>query len=400
MFMFHKFAFSIGGSVNLSVEYQTIQATPNEDGFYQTDQGDKLEVSASDLEKFTYCPLSWALSKSGVAGQGHSILQGVERNEEISKAALELTENQIRERRNLEIWTWWVSVVVILCIDGFVFLNVDNIQSASNEVPRYLALWALSSLILAIFTITLPWRSWVNLETTKPSEPMLIEPIFEPPDFIGGWFEGGRIESALLFGSIILALHSIALQWADDKEKAAFILVVTALVWTLFSTYRLKKALIAHEQMIKLSTIIGIDLSTQVVYSDSEESSEALLIDSNTGLRGRPNQIVIIDQEFIPVEQKSGRPPKVPHESHKVQILAYLKLVESSTQHQPSYGVINYGNEKVFKILWNQENRELLESKIKAVQEAMVTGGAHRNHERVGKCNNCSRAHACPERLT
>jgi CRISPR-associated exonuclease Cas4 len=236
----------------------------------------------------------------------------------------------------------------------------------------------------------------VNLETTKPSEPMLIEPIFEPPDFIGGWFEGGRIESALLFGSIILALHSIALQWADDKEKAAFILVVTALVWTLFSTYRLKKALIAHEQMIKLSTIIGIDLSTQVVYSDSEESSEALLIDSNTGLRGRPNQIVIIDQEFIPVEQKSGRPPKVPHESHKVQILAYLKLVESSTQHQPSYGVINYGNEKVFKILWNQENRELLESKIKAVQEAMVTGGAHRNHERVGKCNNCSRAHATP----
>jgi CRISPR-associated exonuclease Cas4 len=383
----------------LSVEYPTIQASPNEHGFYQSKKGEMLEVSASDLEKFTYCPVSWALSKSGVAGEGHSILQGIERNEEISKAALELTENQIRERRNLEIWTWWMSIVVILCIDGFVFLNVENIQSSSNEVPKYLALWALSSLILAIFTIAFPWRSWVNLEQTKPTEPVLIEPIFEPPDFIGGWFEGGRIESTLLFGSIILALHSIALQWANDKEKAAFILVVTALVWTLFSTYRLKKALIAHEQMIKLSTIIGFDLATQVVYSDSEESGEALLIDAITGLRGRPNQIVIIDQEFIPVEQKSGRPPKFPHDSHKVQVLAYLKLVEASTQHKPSYGVINYGNEKVFKILWNNENREVLDSKIKEVQGAMVSGVAHRNHERVGKCQNCSRAHACPERL-
>ena len=387
------------GDACLGVVYQLSEAFPNEVGYFQTESGDMLEVSASDVEKFTYCPLSWALSKSGVIGEGTSLAQGVERNEEISKAALELTENQLRERRNLEIWTWWVGIVVILCIDGFVFLNIENFQTKTNEVTRYLALWALSSLILAIFTILLPWRSWINLEKSKNDEPVVIEPIFEPPDFIGGWFEGGRIESTLLLGAIILALHSIALQWASDKEKAAFILTITALLWTLFATHRLKKALIAHEQMIKLSTVIGIDLGTQVVYADSEDAKEALLVDKESGLRGRPNQIVIIDQEFIPVEQKSGRPPKFPHDSHKFQVLSYLKLVESSTGHAPSYGVINYGNEKVFKVLWNNENRQHLESQIKEIQQAMVSGEVHRNHDRIGKCKNCSRAHACPERL-
>ena len=387
------------GDAFLGVDYPIIEAFPNDAGYFQTDSGEILEVSASDVEKFTYCPLSWALSKSGVIGEGTSLAQGVERNEEISKAALELTENQLRERRNLEIWTWWVGIVVILCIDGFVFLNIENFQAKTNEVTRYLALWALSSLILAIFTILLPWRNWINLEKSKNDEPVVIEPIFEPPDFIGGWFEGGRIESTLLLGAIILALHSIALQWASDKEKAAFILTITALLWTLFATHRLKKALIAHEQMIKLSTVIGIDLGTQVVYADSEDANEALLVDKESGLRGRPNQIVIIDQEFIPVEQKSGRPPKFPHDSHKFQVLSYLKLVESSTGHAPSYGVINYGNEKVFKVLWNNENRQHLESQIKEIQQAMVSGEVHRNHDRIGKCKNCSRAHACPERL-
>lgn len=387
------------GDAFLGVDYQIIEAFPNDAGYFQTDSGEILEVSASDVEKFTYCPLSWALSKSGVIGEGTSLTEGVERNEEISKAALELTENQLRERRNLEIWTWWVGIVVILCIDGFVFLNIENFQAKTNEVTRYLALWALSSLILAILTILLPWRSWIDLEKASHDEPVIIEPIFEPPDFIGGWFEGGRIESTLLFGAIILALHSIALQWADDKEKAAFILTITALLWTLFATHRLKKALIAHEQMIKLSTVIGIDLGTQVVYADSDDTKEALLIDQESGLRGRPNQIVIIDQEFIPVEQKSGRPPKFPHDSHKLQVLSYLKLVESSTGHTPSYGVINYGNEKVFKVLWNNENKQLLESQIKEIHQAMVSGEVHRNHDRIGKCKNCSRAHACPERL-
>ena len=381
------------------VNYDTIHAVSREDGFFETKDGKILPVSASEVEKYAYCPLSWALSKQGVSGKGNSLLKGLVQHEEISNAALELTKNQIRERRNLEIWTWWVSIVIMLCIDGFVFLNIEQMQTNSSEVSRYLALWGLSSLILAILTILLPWRRWVRLEINEQTEPVIIEPIFEPPGFIGGWFEGGRIESTLLFGAIVLALHSIALQWAEDREQAAFILTVTALLWTLFATYRLKIALVAHDEMVRLSTEIGIDFRTQIIYNDNEESGETLLVDEATGLRGRPDQIVIMDHEFIPVEQKSGRPPKRPHRSHKLQVLSYIKLVGQSTGHLPSYGVLNYGNEEVFKILWTDENECELITVIQDIHSAMVSGKVERNHEQVGKCKNCSRAHACPERL-
>ena len=53
----------------------------------------------------------------------------------------------------------------------------------------------------------------------------------------------------------------------------------------------------------------GLDDSMELAYSDSQ-SSKALLVDDESGLRGRPDQIVIIDGDLVPVEQKTGKIPK------------------------------------------------------------------------------------------
>ena len=53
----------------------------------------------------------------------------------------------------------------------------------------------------------------------------------------------------------------------------------------------------------------GIEENTDVAYSD-DEATAGLLSDEKTGLRGRPDQIVIVDGEFIPVEQKLVKYPK------------------------------------------------------------------------------------------
>lgn len=50
----------------------------------------------------------------------------------------------------------------------------------------------------------------------------------------------------------------------------------------------------------------GLQEGAELVYSDDDETTD-LLIDEVSGLRGRPDQIVIIDGEFIPVEQKTGK---------------------------------------------------------------------------------------------
>ena len=40
-----------------------------------------------------------------------------------------------------------------------------------------------------------------------------------------------------------------------------------------------------------------------------------------------------------------------------------------------------------------------LSASIQEIQRLMVEGGAKRNHERVGKCRNCSRRKMCPQSL-
>ena len=143
---------------------------------------------------------------------------------------------------------------------------------------------------------------------------------------------------------------------------------------------------------------VGLDEGVELIYSDDDKSSD-LLIDSVSGLRGRPDQIVIIEGEFIPVEQKTGKVPKKPHASHRLQLLAYISLVETSTKKSPPYGVLRYGDEDVHQVFWDQYSKQHLQDSIIEVQRLMVEGGAKRNHEREGKCRNCSRRYACNESL-
>ena len=44
-------------------------ATEGNDGYWRNERGEPLNVSASDLERFTYCPLSWHLAATGHAGK-------------------------------------------------------------------------------------------------------------------------------------------------------------------------------------------------------------------------------------------------------------------------------------------------------------------------------------------
>jgi CRISPR/Cas system-associated exonuclease Cas4 (RecB family) len=82
-----------------------------------------------------------------------------------------------------------------------------------------------------------------------------------------------------------------------------------------------------------------------------------------------------------------------------MQILAYLHLVEVSTKKSSPYGVLRYGKENLHQIDWTPDAKQELFSAISEIQRLMVEGGAKRNHERPGKCQNCSRRYACDDSL-
>ena len=379
----------------------------HEDGVWRTEAGNALRVSASDLERHEYCPLSWSLAREGKSGQGEAIEAGVEKHAAIHAQVKDYQDTLSTLRKAMMIWSWWFAVVIVFVIDAVIFSTLDDGGNTPVVIARYLALWAFSLLVTSIVAVYLPWREWIGWTNTIAKSKLNFEntndgsigDVFEPQGFIGGWFEAGRIEAGLLFSAIALALHSIALVGAENKTQAGFLLAVVAMAWTLLASWQLQKALLADNALQIAREIAGLKENTEIAYSDDEETT-SILEDPITGLRGRPDQIVIVDGEFIPVEQKTGRIPKSPHRSHKMQVLAYLHLVEINTKRPTPYGVLRYGNENLHQIPWDQENKETLFNAIAEVQRLMVQGDAKRNHNRPGKCNNCSRNYACPDVLT
>ncbi len=380
------------------------EATEGEDGFWVDREGAVLSVSASDLERYTYCPMSWYLSATGHAGKSKEIEEGKKRHQAIHESMEAFQLSQFKTRRNLLIWQWWFGIILILTVDTLAFQNIDAVDFNTAEFSKMLAMGALSCLVVGIGAVFIPWRSLLGVGPRhrtgefKDADETLVDPVFEPVNFKGGWLEGGWIEAAMFISAIVLSLHAIALQFAINKEQAAYVLAVTTIGWMLLASFRLQRALISNNEAQILATKNNISLDTTVQYSDDEKTA-SLLIDPASGLRGRPDQIVIIDSEFIPVEQKTGKVPPKPHESHVLQVLAYAALVGTTTGKIPPYAILRYGEEALHQIPWDQPNQDKLFGVVKEIQQVMATGGAKRNHQREGKCRNCSRRYACDERL-
>ena len=375
-------------------------------GYYLDESEAPLPVSASDLERFMYCPLSWQLAKEGATGKGEAVEEGVEKHKEIHDEMNDFQEALIRMRRSLLVWSWWFGIIIAFTIDAFAFLYIDDVVNSPLEFAKILSMWSVSCLIASILSIALPWRNWLRFERSMKEireiknrfESTGLEPTWSPIGFLGGWFSAGKTEAGLLLATIVIGVHSIALVAAEDRSQAGFVLMVIAFIWTFLATWQLQHSLRAENQMIASREKAGLDEGTELLYSDDDKSSD-LLMDNESGLRGRPDQIVIIDGEFIPVEQKTGKVPKKPHQSHRLQLLAYISLVETSTTKSPPYGVLRYGNEDIHQVYWDDHAKQHLRESIIEVQRLMVEGGAQRNHEREGKCRSCSRRYACSESL-
>ena len=380
-------------------------AKKSKDGFWRDSNNNLLRVSASDIERHAYCPLSWELAKKGNSGQGEAVELGKSKHAEIHEIVSEFKSKQSQFRRQMIIWTWWFTVIIAIVIDSVAIMMIDDVMLYPQDMAKYLAMWSLSVLVAGITAIYIPWRKWLGFSETIRAEKnkiiqetKIFEPEWEDEGFQGGWFEAGKVEISLLFSAMLLGIHSIALSGAENRQQAGFILIVLAMIWTLAASWQLQKALISENESELARKDVGLQPGSEVAYSDDEESA-GLLIDTQTGIRGRPDQIVVIDGEFIPIEQKTGRVPKRPHTSHRRQLLAYIHLVEINTNRNTPYGILRYGNDDIHQILWDDESKNELFDQVQEIQRLMVEGGAKRNHERIGKCQNCSRKYACSDSL-
>ena len=116
------------------------------------------------------------------------------------------------------------------------------------------------------------------------------------------------------------------------------------------------------------------------------------------GISGRPDYVVKLEHQLVPVEVKKGRTPQGPLFSHIMQVVAYCVLLEDTTGTAPPYGLIRYPSSE-FQIDYNEDMKNMLLQKLEEMKSALATKDVHRNHNRPGKCRSCSRREVCPEKL-
>jgi CRISPR-associated exonuclease Cas4 len=119
-------------------------------------------------------------------------------------------------------------------------------------------------------------------------------------------------------------------------------------------------------------------------------------------LTGRPDYLMQVGRDLIPVEVKSGHaPPEGPYTAHILQLAAYCLLVEETYERRPPHGVILYAAEadQAFEIDYTSALEEELLAILDEMRQALVEGDAPRDHDHVARCRACNYRGGCDQSL-
>lgn len=322
-------------------------------------------ISAGDLEKFSYCPLSWWLSTEH-EGEGETLSRGIEEHQRLGRSLwrIDSKENAARESEHLVFW--WAVAATLIAIIGLEVLPFES----GFEISQVLGVVSLIWVLAATFFLY------------KASKAELHSKVAE--------YE--RIILVFAIVAVIAAVNAMAFLITD--LKLAVSLEAVAIVWLVgasFFMYRTLRSTEIADSLRKEFRVEGkieyIDMGDAKVYKSERY-----------GLTGRPDYVIKLDDKLIPVEEKKGRTPKGPLFSHILQVAAYCLLIEEATGKAPPYGLLKYP-EQEHEIEYDEDLKKMLLEKLKEMRRIMITEEAHRNHNRPGKCLHCSRNSVCPEKL-
>lgn len=322
-------------------------------------------ISASDIERYGYCPLSWWLGlQKNVTGL--PLKEGEKRHEEISKK-LDLIRNKGEELRDWEMLVIvFAAVSTALAIIGVSLMPFENAMNLSAVLGLIAIPWGAAALFMWI-------RADLSAEVGKKRVYFYLVVIYS------------MIAGLIVINSITIL--GVEPEIAVLYEIIALILLAAACISMYFS---IKAGRTLKEQMSEEA------IEGEIIYIGRDDSK--LFRSLKYGLCGRPDFILNINGNHIPVEVKTGRQPRGPLFSHILQVAAYCLLLTEEEGQRVPYGILRYGN-VIHEIEFTPELESLLISKLDEMRNAMKTGEVHRNHQREGKCRNCSRRELCPERL-
>jgi CRISPR-associated exonuclease Cas4 len=323
-------------------------------------------VSAGDLEKYSYCPLSWWLSREHESSTDE-LAKGIAEHEKLGKSLWELDSEERSARQAERLVFWYAVTATIIAVLGVELLIADE----STHLSEIMGVVALIWILAASFFLYKASRS------TMKSKLLDYE----------------RIVLVFAIVAVIVAVNAVAFVVKDDRLAQALELV--SLVWLIAASYFLYRSL----RSTGIADLLRKEhrLKGKIEYIDIDDSK--IFKSDVHGITGRPDYVVKVGDQIIPVEVKKGRTPQGPLFSHIVQVATYCLLMEETMGTPPPYGLIRYPDHE-FQIDYNEDMKKMLLDKVKEMRGALVSSEVHRNHNRPGKCRSCSRRSVCPEKLS
>ncbi len=324
-------------------------------------------ISAGDIEKYGYCPLSWWLSREKEEVVNERMKKGMEDHKKMGDALEDLQEKE-KKLVEVENMVLWLAVAAsLVSVGGLTFLRPEG------YLRQIFIVISLIWLLAATFFLY----------------------IGESKNFSEIGLKSEKIVLAFAMIATILALFAVSLGLTD--ANIARISQVISLSWLVGASYWLKVSLSLKAEAKDKRDEYNVD-NGSIDYVDGMKGEEDMLVSEEYKIRGRPDYIIENDGELIPVEVKTGRVPKGPFFSHILQAGAYCLLIEADKGIKPPHAIVQYG-EKKFQVEYDEDLKDLVIEKVLEMRRLIETEDVHRNHNRKGKCANCSRREFCPESL-
>jgi len=322
-------------------------------------------ISASDLERYGYCPLSWWLGRQS---QSHTPEQ-----EQGDLAHADKAE-EYRRIRGIEqkAWDWermvflFSLVATVLAVTGISLMRATGSVNFEWILPLLSIIWFLA-VIAMLYLSAQRGRAIIQVR---------------------------RMQIVAIIGLVLMVVAMNIGNLLQADPMVSMILEALALLWLIAASVALYLSLSAAQKAGEWRSEEGLAGEIHYVGTDSSP----LYFSERYGLSGRPDFVLEIDGQLIPGALKTGRTPKGPLFSHILQVAAYCLLIAESSGKRPPYGLLRYGSEE-HEIEFDPEMEKILLEKLEEMRGLMRSGEVHRNHNRPGKCASCSRRDSCPEKL-
>jgi CRISPR-associated exonuclease Cas4 len=138
------------------------------------------------------------------------------------------------------------------------------------------------------------------------------------------------------------------------------------------------------------------------MYADTDlwQKVPSPLMDQQLGLVGKPDYIMKTRQGgLIPVEVKTGHTPDVPYYSHRLQLAAYGRLIQSNYAQPPEFGLLHYP-ENDFRVDFTPElEARLLETLEQIRRIEREHEAPERSHNSSARCRSCGYRGVCDQKM-